>query len=455
MRYIGIQHRVKLTADFEPRPTMVAILEDGKATQYALDTEQAELDFVLGKFPVEFKKVEPTDSFDGILPHHIKWRKPKDGETPEQFHAARTRSAEKSFEVAEKIPFRYDGLQKGDVVAMTLGGSGDCLAYALARKGDEVGASVIRIPSFVLKKWRAKPAEDGPVHFGDEPKKQGKKSVPKSKVDTSGDYILLTELAAEKPGIFYPLAARDRDLIVAREAWRALNESMKARMACGLRLRQSFIGRIFTNPEGLFPEGGIEKRYDEVKASDVIMNALETEETKREKDLVNALEKLDIYKKVFKPIQGVGPKIAARIIAAIVDIRRFESDAQLKAFCGVHVLSDGRFPRQRRNEVANWHPDARQALYLLAEQFNRRPDSDWGKHLLAVKESLRQIHPAPTPIKVTDNDNGGTKTVIRWNKGHIHKTALWRTATHFVEWLHGEWMFIETGERPKKARLAA
>jgi transposase len=217
---------------------------------------------------------------------------------------------------------------------------------------------------------------------------------------------------------------------------------MQARMAGEARLRQSYIGRAFTAPDGLYPEGGIEKGFDALKASDPIIKALRAEEAKRERELQKALSELPVYTDLFKPIEGAGPKISARIIAAVIDIRRFESAAKLKAFMGVHVLPDGTFARRRSGQVANWSGDARQALYLLAEQFNRRPDSHWGQYFRQMKKTLRQIHPVPVVVEVP-NSKGGTKKVTRYTDGHIHKMASWRTLTRFVEWLYDEWSDLE------------
>src|SRR3989338_11489293 len=100
MRFIGIQHRVNLSADEELRPTRVAIIEGETTHQLELATEQDEIDFVLG-------------AWNGA-----------------------------------------EGLHQGDTVAMVLGGSGDYLAYALACQAEKVGASVMRIPSFLLKRER-------------------------------------------------------------------------------------------------------------------------------------------------------------------------------------------------------------------------------------------------------------------------------------------------------------
>lgn len=473
MRYIGITHRTKRTAAGEARPTMVAISENGQLRELELATEQDELNFVVGTFPTQWEEVQKGSSLDfSELPnHHLVLKKFRKNEESE---GVPTREVEGKEVRIVKYAVAFDGVRKGDVVALPLGGSGDHLAYALARKAEEVGASVVRTPSFVLKNERTK--KEGPVRFGDKmpgseeenPSRKSKKrpellrdmtakepaTDKADKNDTSKDHVLLAKLAAEKPSLFYPLAELDRDLILARESWRALLESMQARMACEARLRQLFNGRIFTNPGGLFPEGGIEKAFDEAKASDPILKALLDEEGSREKELTKALKKLPVYREVFEPLVGVGPKIAARIIAAVVDIRRFESEAKFKAFCGVHVLRDGTLPRQRRGQLANWHGDARQALYLLGDQFNRRPDSKWGKYLLTMKAAMRARHPVPMEVEVSDG-KGGTRKVKRYTDGHIHKRALWRTITRFAESLYKDWSKHDRAARAEVSNLKA
>ena len=501
MRFIGMTHRVKRTAEGESRPTMVAIIDQGKVAIFELATEQDELDFVLGQFPIAWRDATADDIVPPSKLHQVKW-KPIDAGQSMQVPAYQLETRDRKTYRIHKVPSDFDGLQKSDVVAMTLGGSGDYLAYALARQSDNVGATVLRIPPFALKQRR-----------------------DEATGEKEGDEVLLATLAANEPGLFYPLASRDRDLIVARESWRALSEAMQARIACEQRLRQSFIGKIFTSSDGLFPEGGVEKAFDSAKASNVILKALLMEEGEREKELAKALAKLDIYTKVLSPITGVGPKIAARIIAAVVDIRRFAENAaenaevliaesyarsaenarlasfvedasktgrerysrindlariakengeedkarhlyallhekkvrgalrrkphqqsanNLKAFMGVHLLPDGTFPRKRRGAVANWHGDARQALYLMMDQFFKRPDSEWGKRLRAEMVEFRRKHP-----EVVMSPNATGKMVKKYNDLHIRKMAMWRTATKFVEWLYIEWNKLEPA--PAKA----
>mgnify|MGYP001610891068 FL=1 len=138
---------------------------------------------------------------------------------------------------------------------------------------------------------------------------------------------------------------------------------------------------------------------------------------------------MDIYKNIFSPIEGCGPMIASRIIASVGDIRRFEGNiAKFKAYCGVH-LQDGQFARQRNNEAANWSNEIRQAMYLLGEQFNRRPNSVWGMKFREYKEKMRNSHPETV-------GEGGKK---KYTPSHIHKMAKWRTLTKFAEYVFKKW----------------
>lgn len=98
-----------------------------------------------------------------------------------------------------------------------------------------------------------------------------------------------------------------------------------------------------------------------------------------------------------------------------------------------NVTAKSIFPRRRTGMVANWHPAVRQALYLLGDQFNRRPDSVWGKRLRAIKAELQKTHPEPVIYG----------KVKRFTPIHLHKTAIWRTLTRFAETLFNQWLDVE------------
>jgi hypothetical protein len=431
-RFIGIRHRVKKTAAGEAHPTQVVINDGGSIVEHELADEDAELDFMLGRFPLSMRNVRLDENLSGILPRHVQWHRIEEGEDlPKQIQKLLGEGvtevpenlilkADKDTLVAVKVPTGYDGLKAADTVGMMLGGSGDNLAFALSRRADEIGASVLRIPPFEFKKHRA--VED----------------------DKAQDAHLLAQLVQTQSALFYQVTTRDRLLINVREGYRARTEAMKARIACDQRLRQHVIGEIFRSEEGKYPEGSIEARYNEAKANDVILKNLLDEEHKREKELTTALGRLEVYTKIFEPIEGVGPMIAARIISCIPDIRLFPTKPKFRKFLGVHV-ADGRFPRRRRGEVANWSPDSRQAFYLLGDQFNRRPNSEWGKRLLLNKQLMKERHPEVVVVN-------GKK---RYTRGHLWKMALWRTRTQFANHLYNKWWDLENGNGGKQTEEIA
>ena len=175
MRYIGIRPRTKRTADGEARPTQVVILSEGVqvAAVVELPDETAELDFVKGAFPTKLRKVNPGEDLSVFAPHHVlyrgvpatddvstfaqkdlRFRKLKKTETEGDFHPSqldhRNGTAFVVDEAPYQVPASYEGLQHGDTVAMILGGSGDNMAYALARRGETTSAKVLRIPPFLM-----------------------------------------------------------------------------------------------------------------------------------------------------------------------------------------------------------------------------------------------------------------------------------------------------------------
>ncbi len=435
-RIIGIRPRIKVTKEGEAHPTELFIkIVSGAGRKYELPDEDAELDFVKGRLPITWRAYVPDEDLSGFNPDHL------------------IKDADKKI---TEVPSQYIGFEPGDLIAMALGGSGDYLAFALARRGTDIGARVIRIPPFKLKEEREA-----------------------RKCEIADDAETLTVVAAEKPELFYAVLSRDMDLIIMRETLRQRIDAMKARIACEQRLRQRLIGEVFCNPEAGYPEGQIEKMFDARKASDIIFQTVSREEQTINKALTKSIERLEVYQKIFKPIEGVGPMIAARLISSIQDIRRFSTEWKLRKFCGVHCTVERKFPRRRNDEQSNWNPDARQALYLLADQFNRRANSLWGQKFLANKEFYKQKRPyqvlivrrAEQPLNLAINaerefdeyelrpgtfrkekstyvitrESGEIRVTgkLKYTKGHLHKQAIWRTLSEFVSWLYYEWWELE------------
>ncbi len=393
MRTIGIRHRVKKTQDGEAHPTQLCIIgESGVTKTYDLDTEDHELDFLLGRFPISWKILpEGEKPSENVLPHHqLVWGK--------------------SF----KVPSVYDGLISGDRVAMTLGGSGDYFAFALSLHGEKIGAEVLRIPPAVLKDRRGE-------------------------ADKSGDASLLANLLQNEPGIFLSTTPKDRDLIRLQRAYRDLETIRKDRVACEQRIHSRAIGQIFC-AEDLYSAGTLEVEIKKLQASDATLALLKKEETRVAKLVEVTLESFPVWTEVLSQVDGCGVKIAARIIAGIGDVRRFRNKAKFKAFSGVHLVQVGEskefgLARRRAGVQANWSDLVRQGFYLLVDQFVKNEDSEWGQRFRAIKVEFLRRHPEPMDVP--------GKKGKSYSKGHIHRMAIWRTATKFAEWLYREWSRLE------------
>lgn len=361
--------------------------------------------------------------------HRIK-KTSKNEARPTQICIISEDCAVKKFDLAEEqneLKFLLEDYQFGDQVAMVLGGSGDYFAYALSRRGEKISAKVFRLPPAKLKEHR--PDED-----------------------KDNDAELLARLLRDEPTHFYEVTAREREIIQAAGVLDLRTEALAAKKACQQRLRQRAIGRIFTDPDGQYPEGALEDAIAEQQANSRILKVLKNEVEQYTRELDRLLDKMAVYQ-LFKEVEGCGPAISAPLILCIRDILRFDSAAKLKQFCGVAVMTDGTFARQRTGQNNNWRPECRQALYLLADQFNRRPKSKWGKILLAYKAKLRAKHPdvvCKTCGSKWEDCTSKKAHKRAYNDGHIHKMAQWRTVTKFIEWLWREWQRLE-----KKTAAAA
>lgn len=483
-RYVGIRQRVKKTAEGDAHPTQVVIIGEGKSIRHSLADETDELDFLLGRFPIEYRDLAEGEDASTFRPHQVR-KTQRSGGGGERI----------------RVPYRYDGLRAGDKVAMILGGSGGNFMYALSRRAEEIGAEIFAVAPVVLKDRRGSAEKDD-------------------------DQLLLASLLQAEPDVFYRIGPRDRKQILISALYRERQDAQKARIACEQRLYQRLNGRTFLRDDGYYPEGQIEDLFDAMKANDAILQGHIKEEKQREAELRKAVRDYDVWWVLFEPIEGCGEVLAAGIMSAIIDIRRFKmepdagkiadlraladalkvranfeqdidkvaerlieatettkatshfqivqmvrswkranskeeeavlldeaiecyrkshklkSDARRKsiakvnAYCGTHVLPDGRFPRNRsgRGEKGNWHRVARQSLYNLADQFNRRKMSRWGMVLLGRKATIRAKH--PEPIKDADG-----KT--RYTDGHVHRQAIWSTLTRVTKDIARQWFRME------------
>ncbi|MEK7460429.1 MAG: transposase [Patescibacteria group bacterium] len=359
------------------------------------------------------------------------------------------------------------GLRSGDTVITTLGGSGDRLSFAMSRMLQEVGGVLHRIPSFHLKNFKETPA------------------FAELDEDMRDDVMLLHAMWGSVPKNFFECRIRDREIIRISELYRAFKDAQQERMKCANRLRARLIGSLFLSEEGKYPEGKIEDWFDAQKANDPIFLSLEKEEKTAKLQLEKAL-KMTRIAELFDAIQGCGPSIIGGLICSIGDIRRFSGPEKLASYLlGLSMLAEtGKFPRARRGIRTNWNRAGRQTLFLLSDQFNRRPDSEWGKKLRENKGYYRAKHPNTLLVEKKGVEETGREFILepglcerkgnkyqvfdadgviieevrgtqRYYDGHIHRMAVWKTLREFVHFLYHTWTEFEKAEYvpvEKKAR---
>ncbi len=408
-RIIAIAHRVKaLMKDGKhnaAQPTKVLIIQNGESKTLSLATEADELEFVCGKYVTKWGKNEVTG--DPVI-----------------------------------ASYTNDGLQSGDTVLMSLGGSGDPLAYAISRKGEDAQFMLYRTAPWRIASQR-----------GEKPSKQSDRD--ESELDA------LVEIWSQNPEYFSRCDEADRIRMNISFAYRAFKDNQKARMAHEARMRQSMIGRIFMSPDGLYPEGligrllnnfviTVKKVYAKGSRQVKVLESLTTAESSANLELEKAVIGSRVWQ-IFEPIRGIGPSVAGGIISSISDIRRFKTEAKLWSYCGLHALRPdfGKFQKgdtpiggimaRRRGgvgQISNWNPTIRQALWLFGEQLNRQAKMNtyWGNKLLENKAKYREKYP-----NIIENVNGK----LRYNPAHIHRLAVWKTLRQFTRWLHREWTRLE------------
>ena len=130
----------------------------------------------------------------------------------------------------------------------------------------------------------------------------------------------------------------------------------------------------------LIPRNDVRKLFGiiiEAMTEDAVMSPFLVSMKETVKEIKTRLAADKIHEAVFAPLPGCGPLIAARIMANIVDIRRFETPAALKAYAGYHHFEDGSRARRRAGKVSNWSTELKQAVYLWTQQTIKLTSSPW------------------------------------------------------------------------------
>lgn len=416
-RIVGIQHKVKKTKDRKGSPTRVAILNPGgkRPTWHDLVSLQAERDFRAGHLVTEYRAPTPDEDLSVFRPYQLVWRDLKKDEvvpegTPDS-QIRRLGRRESKIQILEKVPATYEGIREGDVVVTTFAGLGLDYAVSIVRYVRERG-----IPNVLVLG----------VLPGD--LKVAREALGSSANKTE-DAEVLIYLAQEQSDLTYPVMDRELKLLSIVAAQTHLDEAMRSRVAehhrVLARLRRDATTDISSSVIPENEELSLDERLINKADKHPSVVALTEEEDRLESALDRLLEAEPVYADLLAKVEGVGPRIAGRLIAGIGDIRRFESPTKLIAYAGA-LPREGKLVRRVKGVPSRYQPKLRQGAYLFSEQVNKMPTSAWGITFRECKARYAQRHPDAKP-------------------GQIHAGGRWNMIQKFLTWIWKEWSRLENG----------
>lgn len=233
-----------------------------------------------------------------------KWQ-PGD-KTPESF----TFGVKEKTRVQELLGFIHK-LGPEDILYTEQGGAGDRFVLAASRQG----CTIQRIPTFRLKQQR-----------------------DKREWKSDWDALLLFHLAQECPELFYLFLEPDEAVLRLKILVTAFLKVQEARKQAVQRWTSAY--RDLALLEG--QEYAAEEIEAMVLSLPGVALAMDQEE-ELEARMTEQVQGLDLYKKVFAPIKGCGPFIAAHLIGGIETIERFDTRDKLVNFTtyGFFKATDG------------------------------------------------------------------------------------------------------------------
>lgn len=177
------------------------------------------------------------------------------------------------------------------------------------------------------------------------------------KVNASGTVTETGGRAASGEPSENGVPAANPQLVLLKLCVRRLYDAQKLRIQSELRFQRF-------EREGIQMPAKIEARIIEAKALDVSAEEL------YQRAVADLLKDLPIWQNWLKYVKGVGPRLGGSLIGVLWPMTRFATVSKVWAYCGLDVR-DGRLPKYKKGEQANWNAEMRMTCYKLGEQFLR------------------------------------------------------------------------------------
>lgn len=157
---------------------------------------------------------------------------------------------------------------------------------------------------------------------------------------------------------------------------RGLYDTQKLRIQLELRVKRLV-------REGLMTEAEAEDFFA------VPLQRLKDAEASMEKLVWREVRDLPIVDLWLIRVKGVGPRLAALLVANIGNIGRFDTISKLWAYAGLHVI-DGRAPKRAVGQKANWNAELKATAWKLGQSFVKIADSPYRKLYDAYKVRITE-----------------------------------------------------------------
>jgi hypothetical protein len=199
------------------------------------------------------------------------------------------------------------------------------------------------------------------------------------------------------------------------------------------------------NRLNMYSKLGLLTSLQEAKLGEMVSD-LKAEERKLQGMMEQELEEIPVWQWL-RTIKGMGPAMAAGLIAWIDDIGKAPHVSSLWRYAGLHV-EDGRAPRRKRGEKADWNPRLRTHMWKITKQILMAKDPfyyGWYKEFKerevekCKKNGIRIVPASKLPTK------GGKKYeppgVI--SQGHVENRARRKVAKLLLAHLWHVWREME------------
>ena len=125
-------------------------------------------------------------------------------------------------------------------------------------------------------------------------------------------------------------------------------------------------GKVKVGPKG-------QRRDKEIKSLDPGISYFETLEKNSDRHLASVMSRSGLYQTVFEPIEGIGVRLAARLISSTQWIERFPTPTDLSNYAGVLPRGrDGKLPSRKRTKRSGdplaRDPALNNACFLIQDQ---------------------------------------------------------------------------------------